>query len=73
MERMIPHIKVSVKIGDEEVTHHGAQFIDAISFLCHCELSVRRSKNMTEPVDIQTAAIQKQNLKELLGNRNEQS
>lgn len=70
MEGMIPHIKVSVKIGDEEVAHHGAQFIDAISFLCHCEASIRRSQNMTEPVDIQTSAIQKQNLKKLLGELN---
>lgn len=64
---MIPHIKVSVKIGDEEVSQHCAQFIDAISFLCHCELCIRRNKKMTEPVDIQTAAIQQQNMKKLLG------
>ena len=69
-EGMIPHIKVSVKIGDEEVSQHCAQFIDAISFLCHCELCIRRNKKMTEPVDIQTSAIQQQNLKKLLGERN---
>ena len=66
-EGMIPHIKVSVKIGDEEVSQQCAQFIDAISFLCHCELCIRRNKKMDEPVDIQTSAIQQQNLKKLLG------
>jgi hypothetical protein len=70
MEGMIPHIKVSVKIGDEEATHYGAHFIDAIHFLCQCEESIRRRKNMTEPVDIQTSAIQKQNMKKLLGELN---
>jgi hypothetical protein len=67
---LIPHIKVSVKIGDEEVSQQCAQFIDAISFLCHCELCIRRNKKMDEPVDIQTAVIQKQNLKKLLGESN---
>lgn len=67
---MIPHIKVSVKIGDEEVEHRGAHFIDAISFLCSCEAAIRRNKKMTEPVDIQTTSIQKQNVKKLLGELN---
>ena len=69
-KELIPHIKVSVKIGDEEVTHMGAHFIDAVAFLCQCELSIRRNKKMDEPVDIQTAVIQKQNLKKLLGESN---
>lgn len=67
---LLPHIKVSVKIGDEEVTHMGAHFIDAVAFLCQCELSIRRNKKMDEPVDIQTAVIQKQNMKKLLGELN---
>ena len=70
---MIPHIKVSVKIGDEEVSQQCAQFIDAISFLCHCELCIRRNKKMDEPVDIQTSAIQQQNMKKLLGDLNGKS
>lgn len=67
---MIPHIKVSVKMGDDEATHMGTHFIDAVSFLCGCEAAIRRNKKMTEPVDIQTSVIAKQNMKKLLGERN---
>lgn len=67
MEGIVPQIKVSVKVGEKEATHIGAHFIDAISFLCQCEDSIRRSRNATEPVDIQTVAIQKENMKKLLG------
>ena len=63
----VPHIKVSVTFNGEEVSHYGAHFIDAISFLCRAEEALRRGKHMTQPVDIETTKITKENLNKLLG------
>lgn len=62
----IPHIEVKVEYRGEQVTHYGAQFIDAIGFLVHAEESIRKVQNVTQPVDIGTAKFQKSNMDKLL-------
>ena len=66
----VPHIKVSVAFNGEEVSHYGAHFIDAISFLCRAEEALRRGKHINQPVDIETTKITKENLNKLLGGSN---
>ena len=68
--KKLPCIKVTVEYNGKVAEHYGAHFIDAISFLCHAEEAVRLGRGVNEPVDISTAEIGKQNLKELMDRRN---
>jgi len=70
--KKLPCIKVTVEYNGKVAEHYGAHFIDAISFLCHAEEAVRLGRGVNEPVDISTAEIGKQNLKELMDRRNNQ-
>jgi len=62
----IPHIEVTITVGDESISHYGAQFIDAIKFLADAEAAVRKHSGLKEPVDITVDAIQKENMRKLM-------
>ena len=65
----VPQITVKVKYGDEEISQCGAHFIDAISFLCAAEISLRRLNKLQTPVDEITIELGKENLEKLLGGK----
>ncbi len=65
----VPQITVKVKYGDEEISQYGAHFIDAISFLCAAEISLRRVNKLQTPVDVVTTELGKKNLEKLLGGK----
>lgn len=62
----IPHIEVKITVGDEAISHCGAQFIDAIKFLADAEAAIRRSSGLKEPVDLTVSEIQKENMRKLM-------
>lgn len=66
MAAEVPHIKVTVEYKGDEADIYCAHFIDAISFLCHCEAMLRKGIHLKQPVDISTSEIQRHNLAELI-------